>query len=379
MKKLIIPVVIAACFFAACKKYPDTLPNNTIIDAPLATDYGNRLNKVFDSTCNAMRLQGASASITIANKGVWKRAYGFSHGNVPINVNMVMPIGSNTKTMTAAVILKLQEQGKLSILDTIGKWFNHPYINKKISIKQLLNHTSGMAFYDSSAAFQNAITGNFNKVWTDAEFYQFLRPAHFAPGTDWEYSNTNYCLLGFIISKVTGKATKDVFNELLFQPAGLNNTFYFPFQQAIGTIPHLWSESFSGSLEDITATYSYSLNAYHSLGGGADGCVLSTAFDNNKFWFALFNNKLISPNSLEQMQQFLPVTTNVEYGLGIIKSKGFNSRTLLGHDGSVTGGNNSNYYDAVNKAYITVFANQDNADLSTVAAALHKVTVQFEK
>jgi D-alanyl-D-alanine carboxypeptidase len=378
-KIIIIFAALAALFFGSCKKYPNTIPNNKIVESSLATDYINRLNVVFDSTCNANGIKGASASIAIANKGLWKRSYGVSHGNVAINTNMLLPIGSNTKTMTAVCILKLQEQGKLTLLDTIGKWFNHPNINKRITIKQLLNHTSGMAYYDSSTAFQNAIYANTNKVWTDAEFYQFLRPAHFAPGTSWDYSNTNYCLLGFIISKVTGKATKDVFNEFIFQPAGLANTFYFPFQPIVGVVPHLWSESVSGSFEDITTAYNYSLNAFHSLGGGADGCVLSTAFDNNKFWFALFNNKLININSMEQMQQFIPITNTEAYGLGLIRRRGFSNREILFHDGSVIGGVNSNYYDAVNKAHITVLANQDNVDLSIVTGALHKVTVQFEK
>lgn len=379
MNKIIIVTILAVTVFTACKKYPDTIPNNKITETPLADAYVSRLNKVFDSTCTANGLQGASAAVTIPNKGVWKRGFGFSHGTVAINTDMLLPIGSNTKTMTAVIILKLQEQGKLAITDTIGKWFkNVQYINGKITIKQLMNHTSGMAFYDSSVAFQTAIASNFNKIWTDTEFYQFLRPAHFAPGTSWEYSNTNYCLLGFIIGKVTGKPVKDIFNEYIFQPAGLTKTFYFPFQPITGIIPHLWSTSFSGSFEDITTTYNYSLNAYHSLGGGADGCVLSTAFDNNKFWFTLFNNQFISANSMEQMQQFLPAGP-IDYGLGLIRENNMNNRIVLGHDGGVIGAVNKNIYDPISKTHITVLSNLDNEDISPIAIALHKVTIQFEK
>jgi D-alanyl-D-alanine carboxypeptidase len=379
MKRLLIALVIAAALLASCKKYADTIPADKIVETTLTSTYAARLDKVFDSVCASLGVQGASGAVTVPNKGVWKRAYGFSHAAVPINTEMLLPIGSNTKTMTAAVILKLQEQNKLTLLDTIGKWFkNIPYINGKITIKQLLNHTSGMGFYDTSLKFQNAIFSNFNKVWTDAEFYQFLTPSQFPAGSSWEYSNTNYCLLGFIISKVTGKATKDVFNEYIFQPAALSKTFYFPFQPVTGTIPHLWSADFGVGLEDLMTTYNYSLNAYHSLGGGADGCVLSTAFDNNKFWFALFNNKLINSNSMEQMQQFITVAQQ-GYGLGLIQQRGFNNRVLLGHDGAVIGATNSNYYDAVNKSHVTVLSNQNDTDITAIAEALHKVTVQFEK
>ncbi len=379
MKK-IITIFFAVIALVSCKKYPDTIPANNLVESDLQSNFISRLNRVFDSSCAALQIQGASASIIIPNKGVWKRAYGFSHTATPINTDMLFSIGSNTKTFTAATILKLQEQGKLHINDTIGRWFIHPFINKKITIKQLLNHTSGVGFYDSSATFQSAISNNYQKIWTDAEFYQFLVPAHFAPGTDWEYSNTNYVLLGFIINKVTGKPVKDVMREYIFNPAGLTKTFYFPFESAQGTLPHFWSSAVSGNFEDITSVHNYSPNAYHSLGGGADGCILSTAYDNSRFWYALLNEKIISKNSLLVMQQFLPVpgVSNFSYGLGIIETKQFNGRTVLGHDGGVIGGVNTNCYDAKSRTHISIHTNQDQISPAAILEKLHAVTQQFE-
>ncbi len=378
--KNILAVLVIGIAMVSCKKYPDTTVANNLVESNLTTAYVARLNQVFDSTCGALQLKGASASIIIPNKGVWKRAYGVSHSGTPINTDMLFSIGSNTKTFTAAVILKLQEQGKLNINDTIGKWFNHPFINKRIRIKQLLNHTSGMAFYDSSAAFQTAIQNDFSKIWTDAEFYQFLRPAHFAPGTDWEYSNTNYVLLGFIVNKVTGRPVKDIMREYIFNPAGLSKTFYFPFESAQGTIPHFWSSSVSGNFEDLNVNYNYSPNAYHSLGGGADGCILSTAYDNSKFWFALFNNQLMSNNAMQVMQQFLPIAAdpNSSYGLGLIEKRNVNGRTILSHGGGVIGGTNDNAFDITSKAQISVHTNQDIVSPEAVVYKLHLVTKQFE-
>jgi D-alanyl-D-alanine carboxypeptidase len=384
MKKIIVGLAFAVTILMGCKKSSDKIITDEYkySEDSLPATYVNRLNSVFDSACAADDIKGVSAAIMIPNKGLWKRAYGFSHSGVPINTDMLFSIGSNTKTFTAVTILKLQERNLLNINDTIGKWFKSiPYINGKITIKQLLNHTSGMAYYDSSVAFRNAITGNFSKIWSDSEFYQFLRPAHFAPGTNFDYSNTNFVLLGFILNKVTGRPTKDVMKEIIFSPAGLTKTFYFPFEQAVGNVPHFWSNNISGNFEDITAIYNYSPNAYHSLGGGADGCILSTATDNIKFWYALFNNKLISKNSLELMQQFSPIVAmpDRDYGLGLFQYRNFNNRTLSGHAGGVIGGTNVNGYDYTGKVHISVHTNQDIVIPESVIASLHKVTVQFEK
>jgi D-alanyl-D-alanine carboxypeptidase len=382
MKKIFFGFTITASIMISCKKKADviTISENSYSEASLPAAYTNRLDFVFDSACTAAGLKGASATVMIPNAGLWKRTYGISHPGTPINTDMLFSIGSNTKTFTATAILKLQEKNLLNINDTIGKWFvNTPYINGKITIKQLLNHTSGMAYYDTSVDYREAIKNDFSKIWSDAEVYQFLRPAHFTPGAKFDYSNTNFVLLGFIINKVTGKPTKDVIKEYIFTPAGLSKTFYFPFEQATGSIPHFWSNVISGNFEDITAVHNYSANAYHSLGGGADGCILSTAADNIKFWYALFNNKLISKSSLSMMEQFTLVAADTDYGLGLIRNRNFNNRNIAGHDGDVIGGKNGNLYDYTSKAQISLHTNQDIVLLESVIKSLHKVTIQFEK
>lgn len=382
MKTVIFGLAITASVMVGCKKKSDVIKikENNYSEATLPEPYVNRLNFVFDSACTAAGIKGASAAVMIPNTGLWKRAYGVSHPGTRINTDMLFSIGSNTKTFTAVTILKLQEKNLLNITDTIGKWFiNNPYINGKITVKQLLNHTSGIAYYDTSAAFRKAITNDFTKIWTDAEFYQFLRPAHFSPGSKFDYSNSNFVLLGFIINKVTGRPTKDVMKEYIFTPAGLSKTFYFPFEQATGTLPHFWSSFISGNFEDITAVHNYSPNAYHSLGGGADGCILSTATDNTKFWYALFNNKLISKNSLMMMEQFTPFAADTDYGLGLIRYRNINNRNIAGHGGGVIGGVNENLYDYTSKAQISLHTNQDIVALENVMKSLHKVTIEFEK
>jgi CubicO group peptidase (beta-lactamase class C family) len=104
----------------------------------LSAQYTNRLNVVLDSICKKMNIKGASCAVFIPNKGVWEGAYGFSQGTTKINSNMVLTIGSNTKTYIAVLMLKLQENGVLNINDKVSKYVpNAPYMNNaKLHVQQ---------------------------------------------------------------------------------------------------------------------------------------------------------------------------------------------------------------------------------------------------
>lgn len=161
-------------FLTSCEENDGVQPNEEI-SSPLSAAYTERLNIVLDSVCNVLQIKGASAAILVPNVGIWKRAYGESHAGVPIRTDMTLTIGSNTKTYIATLILKLQEQDLLSINDTIGKWIkNKPYVNGQVTIKQLLNHTSGFGDFSFNPAFAEAIRADFNKVWNPEEMYSFL-------------------------------------------------------------------------------------------------------------------------------------------------------------------------------------------------------------
>lgn len=176
MKRHLIYCISILCLvLSSCKKYPDTLVPENYIDAPLPLEYANRLKTVFDSSCKALEIKGSSAAVLVPNFGIWKGAYGESHKDVGITSDMIFTIGSNTKTYIAALMLKLQEKGLLNISDTIGEWIiDKPYVDGKITIKQLLNHTSGMGDFSFNPLFIEAIKSDFNRVWQPEEMFTFL-------------------------------------------------------------------------------------------------------------------------------------------------------------------------------------------------------------
>jgi D-alanyl-D-alanine carboxypeptidase len=335
--------------------------------------------------CSALEIKGVSAAVLVPNVGIWKKAYGESHAGVPIKTDMIFTIGSNTKTYIAALILKLQEQGKLSINDSIGKWIqNKPYTNGKVTIKQLLNHTSGFGDFSYNPEFIEAIRSDFERVWQPEEMYPFFQAPYFTPpGSAFQYSDQNTLLAGLVIEAVTGEPGEKSMRKLVLSPVNLPKTVYYPFESTNLAIPHSWSADYNadGILEDLDANYGYSRVAFCSADNAAGG-MMSTVEENVKFWNSLMSAKIINQNSLNQMKTFVSTgIPNYEYGLCLVNTpNGYNGRTILSHNGYVPGSVNDNLYDTTSGVCIAVLTNQDKLlSFNPLMEALHKVTLQYNK
>ena len=145
--------------------------------------------------------------------------------NVPMRVDNVFRIGSITKQFTAVAILQLMEQGKLRLQDEITKFIpDYPTQGYKITIDHLLTHTSGIRNYSSIKDTVQRGTLDF----TPKEMIDYFKhePMRFAPGTKWEYSNSGYFLLGYIIEEITGKTYREYLEENIFKQLGMSNSLY---------------------------------------------------------------------------------------------------------------------------------------------------------
>lgn len=380
--KMVLYCLLVTGLAVACRKQDDLQPDSTT--SSLSAAYTARLNTVFDSTCKQLQLKGAVAAVLVPNGGLWQRAYGVSHEGVSMKTDMALTIGSNTKTYVATLALKLQEKGVLSLNDTIGKWLkNKPYVNGKVTLRQLLNHTSGFGDFSYNPDFIEAIKADFNRVWQPEEAYPYFAPPVFSiPGSGYEYSDQNTVLAGLVIKAATGKPVEASLRELILGPLNLKNTLYYPFEDTALRIPHSWSADYNevGKLEDLDATYGYSRKAFCSADNAAGG-MLSTAEENVNFWRALMQGEIINQNSLAQMRQFGPTgSPNQGYGLGVVQTTNrFNGRTMLSHNGYVPGSVNDNAYDPQSGVAITILTNQDQVkDFDLVLSALHNVTLQYK-
>jgi D-alanyl-D-alanine carboxypeptidase len=366
MKKLLLIFLLIASAIAS--------------QAQLAPAFANHLQYMLDSLCKKHHIKGASAAVLVPGTGIWKGATGWAQDGVPLKSDMWLPIGSNTKIFTASIILKLQEEGKLNLDDTIGKWLQGiNNVKGQITIRQMLNHTSGLYNYTNNPAFFTALNSDYTHQYQPEDMLQYISTPSFAPGTSWEYSNTNYLLAGLIIKQIQSEPFQVSIRSKVLTPQGFNNTIVFPQETPGGTVPHGFTED-NGQLIDMQQTYNWENTAFMSMATSA-GAIISTAEDNVKFWDALMTGKIVNNTSLSQVTTTVPVSNGVGYGLGVFRYQGVNGHTGYCHGGTCFGYINENFRDSLNGICITVLSNQDsvgnNQLFNYVVVPLHKYLLKM--
>src|SRR5580765_5833215 len=201
-------------------------------------------------------------------------------------------IASNTKTMTAAVIVQLAQEGKLSLRDPVSKYVPGVPNGDKITIDELLKMRSGLSNYTDAPELAATVDGDPTKVWTTEEVLAiaFARPPNFSPGTAYEYNNTNYMLLGLIAEKVDGKPLDRAMQDRLFGPLGMHDTL-LPVRTS-NTIPAPYSHGYlyGSSLFVLTdKPYPPDIQA-----AARAGTLLPTDYTNLNPSFAYFPGGVIS-------------------------------------------------------------------------------------
>jgi len=337
----------------------------------------DKLNQTYDSLCSKLNLKGSSAAIIIPNMGTWKRNYGISHIGKNTDTEMLFTLGSNTKTYTSTVVLKLHQMGLLNLNDTIGKWFkNVKNVKGSIKVQQLLNHTSGIASYTDNSDLWTAVNSDLGKNWAMEEILPYIGTPTFAPGTNWAYSNSNFLLAGIIIKQVTGKTLAEAYRNYIFTPCNLSKTFLLADETTTLDVAHHWSVRIGNTYLTDWESLGLSYLAMNSVANAAGG-LYATAEDNAKFFNALFNTKIIVADSmLSKMKTVKNIGGGAGYGLGLFSYSNFNGKTVYSHGGTNLGGINENLFDPVNNCSISVLSNQDSVSnnllLTQVVMNLHK-------
>ncbi len=300
------------------------------------------LDGILDSVFRANPVKGITAAVILPDGRVWKGARGIASQvpNDSLSSSDLMGMGSISKSFTAAAIFKLVEAGKLSLDDTLGSylppWRN---INRKITLRQLLNHTSGLNNYTDNPQFWNQVNLNLSKVFEPEEILaNFVLAPLFSPGARWSYSNTNYLIAHYLIEKVSGKSYAAFIRENLLDPAGLLHTYVYPWESPREKVAHLFYDiDGNGSLDDWQAA-GLSLQGIFSGAGGA-GCLMTDATDLAKWMRALSSGQILTESSWKEMTAAVNIstgrpTTGPGYGGGVIISY-FMGKPYYGHDGNI--------------------------------------------
>ena len=294
----------------------------------LAQDHAAKIQEVL-ALAQKYRQFNGSALVAENGKVVYKGAFGLANmeWNIPNTPDTKFRLGSITKQFTATVILQLAEQGKIKLNGKLSDYLPdyRKDVGEKVTIHNLLTHTSGIPSYTSQPGFFENVSRNPYKV---DEFVQKYASGdlEFEPGSKFEYDNSGYFLLGAIIEHVTGKPYEQVLKENIFDPAGMKNTGYDHHETILPKRATGYSKTPDGY---INAAYLDMSIPY------AAGSLYSTVEDLYLWDQALYTDKLLSAQSKALM--YTPFLNNYAYGWEV-RNASFNTEVpVITHNGGING------------------------------------------
>ena len=302
-------------------------------------------------------LPGITAAVQLSDGSTWKGVSGAARlppNHIAVTADTPFLIASVTKTFVASTVLELVHDGRLSLRDTLSKWLPDFDRAERITVRMLLAHTSGIADIFDNPAFNRLVLKRPDHVWTFDEILSMVGAPHFAPGAAWEYSNTNYILLGRIVEMVTGNSVAQEIRQRFLDPLGLNDT-WFQGEETKGprtTAAIGYARTWHGwrpwaphdSLRPSTSEATFVWSA---------GAMVSTARDLATWARDLYGGHVLAPDSLAQMLRF----GSHRYGLGA-ERRTIGGRRAWGHGGSLEGFETSMWYLPSLDASIVVMWNR---------------------
>lgn len=289
-----------------------------------------RIDRVARAEMEASGYPGLIVGAWSRDDGRYLKAFGVSDTTTgtPLEVTDQLRVGSLTKTFTATVVLRLVEQGKLRLDDPVSDYYDWVPQGRRITIRQLLGHTSGLADLPPGVAERIVATPQRRYRPVDVAKRGAKQAPICQPGECWSYSNTGYILLGLIAQKVTGEDMEHLYRTEAFRPVGLEHTSYSPDPPPIGIVHGYLEESPGAPFVDTTEwDFNWASTA---------GAMVSTASDLHRWVRAIATgSRLLSPRMQKRRLTYSTKFTGqlpFQYGLGIGKWG-----TYLGHNGIVFG------------------------------------------
>lgn len=297
-------------------------------------------------------------------QGTWTRAFGIADTATgePMTADMNFRVGSVTKTFTTTLVLMLAQEGKLDLDDPISMYLDGVPRGDEVTIRELASMRSGVPSYTKNPDFVGQMFADWTKAWLPTQLppFGYALDFSFAPGTNFEYSNTNTILLGLLIEKLEDKPLGQVMQERIYTPLGLSRTYWPVASELHAPYSHGYSDqNLQSAVEDATG--------YNPSWGWSAGAMSSTISDLNVWARSLATGSLISPAMQNERLQWTAVGPMIpikHYAFGIVYISGW-----LGHTGELPGYNTAMYYNPSIQTSIVVMTNTD-VDFQTRAPAV---------
>ncbi|MGD0081256.1 MAG: serine hydrolase domain-containing protein [Methanoregula sp.] len=364
---LIILIVVAAIISTGCTQpVTSEQPAADKGQNPPPAQVSADLQHIADTAIRDTGIPGMQIEIATP-QWTWNSAAGNASPvtGEPARAGMRFLIASVSKTFTSVAVQKLAEEGKLSLDDPIARWLPPDLVERipnghVITVRQLLDHTSGIADYDESSINLQEYQHPDMPVPYQTGLDQGINASPlYPPGTNYTYSNVNYILLTLIVDKAAGVPYEDYVTRTILVPTGMNDTFFQHTNHIPG--PHM-----SATMPGANGTIMDFTDLYVLFDRGA-GDLVSTTADLNRFHRALREGKLISRASLVQMEKPTPQSGKTGYGLGYATEFVAPANLIVqGHTGGYPGSYTFWYYLPEKDTYVTFNLNSAGTSLDNL-------------
>lgn len=340
-----------------------------------------KIDAIVSAAMAKQHLVGVEVAVGRNGATLFAKGYGLRDKakNLPVTATTVFPTGSIGKQFTAACVMLLVQQGKVNLDSKVAQYLPNVPHASEITVRELLNQTSGLHDYLENKAL---VTALFAGTWTThhpSSYYVGLingDPLAFKPGTKWQYSNTNYEILGMLVAKVSGEPYEKFVTDNIFKAQGLDSMQYLAWSIPLG--------------DDVTRGYTYAkgvnseLPRYDMSWGGSAGALASTASDLVKWDGAFFGGKVISPANvtvattppqgismgMHSGNTQSQIASGYGFGWVIGKDEG---RKIIWHNGGIVGARTMNATFPADGLEIVVLTNATTADPEVVALKIARL------
>ena len=348
-----------------------------IIFCACAHAKGDAIDKYVESRMRSLHIPGLSLAVVRDAQIIKSHGYGLAdlQLNVPATKASVYELGSVTKQFTATAVMMLVEEGKVSLDESITKYFpDAPPAWKRITIRYLLSHTSGIQNHVAVPGYLGAFRTNLLLETTPARdellkmFFEL--PLEFEPGATWAYDNTGYYLLGIIIEKASGKSYWQFLDERIFHPLGMNATRNTDSRRLV---PHRasgyeWVADHFENRPVLLPTIAFSA-----------GSLQSTVEDLAKWDVALYGERLLKESSLEQMWTAVKLKDNAaapfNYGFGWF-IENYHGHRVVQHGGGTPGFSSAIYRFIDDRFTVIILTNHADMVLDRLAIDIAGIYVR---
>lgn len=336
-----------------------------------AAELGPALQQIIDNKRKSINIPGVSAAVIFADGSRWSGASGRAalSADAPATPETPFVAGSITKTFVAATILRLAEEGKLSLNDPLATWLPGYPNSQNISLRQLMSHTSGVFNHFEHRDYNHLVFDQPAHAWQPQEILDtFGRAPYFAPGAGYHYSNTGFVLLGMVIEIVTGTPVGHHLAGTFLGPLGLARTWF----QGDGPPPadsaHGYLLKSSGVFREWSDATGYRPTRSAATVAWSAGGIVATAGDLATWARALYGGSALSAGSLSEMTDFGRYPQG-NYGLGT-RRRTMDGHQMHGHAGSLRGFMAGMWHLPSDNTTVVVLTNRGRIDITPIIDAL---------